>query len=98
MLSNTLRLGFCYLKILHILHLHYHPKIIEHILKNKQQNKCVCIHEVIPFINRNENEDENDKHIKVLLIKTRVFQKALFCTLVSNTNLVLNVLQIAAAV
>ena len=28
MLSNTLRLNFCYLKIVHILHLRYHPKII----------------------------------------------------------------------
>ena len=42
MLSNTLRLNFCYLKIIHILH----PKIIGNILKNKQ-NKCVCIHEII---------------------------------------------------
>ena len=32
-LSNTLRLNFCYLKTFHILHPHYHPKIIGHILK-----------------------------------------------------------------
>ena len=30
---------------IHILHPRYHPKIIGHILKNKQ--KCVCIHEII---------------------------------------------------
>ena len=58
MLSNTLRLDFCYLmKIIHILNPPYHPKIIGHILKNKQKNKCVCIH----TINHNENEDENEK-------------------------------------
>ena len=28
----------------------YHPKIIEHILKNKQKNKCFCIHEIIRLI------------------------------------------------
>ena len=48
MLSNTLRLNFCYLKIIHILHPPY-PKIIGHILKNKQKNKCVY-HEIIQFI------------------------------------------------
>ena len=42
MLSNTLRMNFCYLKIIHILH----PKIIGNILKNKQNN-CVCIHEIM---------------------------------------------------
>ena len=39
MLSNTLRLNFCYLKIIHILHPRYHPKIIAYILKNKQKKK-----------------------------------------------------------
>ena len=47
MLSDNLRLNFFYLKMIHILHPHYHPKIIEHILKNKQKNKCVFIHEII---------------------------------------------------
>ena len=50
MLSNTLRLNFYYLKIIHILHPRYHPKIIGHILKNKQKNKCVCIHEIMRLI------------------------------------------------
>ena len=35
----TLRLNFCYLKIIHILHPRYHPEIIGHILKNKQNNR-----------------------------------------------------------
>ena len=47
MLSNTQRLNFCYLKIIHIVRQHYHPKVTEHILKNKQKGKCVYIHEII---------------------------------------------------
>ena len=50
MLSSTLRLSFCYLKIIHIIHPRYQPKIIGYILKNKQKNKCFCIHEIIPLI------------------------------------------------
>ena len=50
MLSNTRRLNFCYLKIIHIFHPHYHPKIVGHILKNKQKNKHVCFHEIIRLI------------------------------------------------
>ena len=50
MLSNTLRVNFCYLKTIHILHPLYHPKIIGHILKNKQKKKCVCIDDIIRFI------------------------------------------------
>ena len=46
MLSNNLRLNVSYLKITHILHPRYHPKIIGHILKNK----CVCIHRIIRLI------------------------------------------------
>ena len=37
--TNTLKLNFGYLKIIHILHPRYHPKIIGHILKNKQKSK-----------------------------------------------------------
>ena len=48
--GNFLRLNFCYLKIIHILHLRYHPKITEHILKNNQKNKRVCVHEIILLI------------------------------------------------
>ena len=47
MLSNTLKLNISYLKIIHILHPHYHPKIIVYILKNKPKKNYVC-----------DNEDE----------------------------------------
>ena len=36
-LSNTLRLKFCYLKIIRFIHPRYHPKIIGDILKNLQK-------------------------------------------------------------
>ena len=49
-LSNTLTLNFCYLKITHILHPRYSVKIIGRILKNKRKNKSVCIHEIIQFV------------------------------------------------
>ena len=47
MISKSFRLKFGYLEIIHILHPRYHPKIIVHILKNKQKNKPVCIHDII---------------------------------------------------
>ena len=52
MLNNTLRLSFWYLKIIQTLHPPYHPKIIwlQHILKNKQKENCICIHEIIRLI------------------------------------------------
>ena len=50
MLSNTLRLNFSYLIIIHILHPHYHRNIIGHILKNKQKSKCVFILETTQII------------------------------------------------
>ena len=46
MLSNNLRLKFCYLKIIHILNQRYHPKVRGHILKSKRKSKCVCIPEI----------------------------------------------------
>ena len=49
MLSNTLRLNFYYLEI-QVIHSRYHPKKLGHILKNKQKNKCVCIHEIVRLI------------------------------------------------
>ena len=52
MLSNTLKLNFCYLKIIHTFYPRYNPKIKSHILKNKQNSDTV---------NHNENEDENLK-------------------------------------
>ena len=42
----TLRLNFCYLKIIHILY----SKIIGRILKNKQKNKFVFAHEITRLI------------------------------------------------
>ena len=50
MLSNTLRLNLCYLKIIHILHPRYHPKVIWPILENVQNSKCVCFNEAISLI------------------------------------------------
>ena len=61
MLSYTLRLNFCYLKIIHIPHTSHNPKTIRHILKNKQKNKSVCFQEIVRLIN--ENGDENEKQI-----------------------------------
>ena len=63
MLSNTLRLNFCYLKFIHILHPRYHPKAIGHILKNKHNNKYVCIHEIIrSIIMKMKMKMENRSH------------------------------------
>ena len=45
-----MRLNFCYLKIILFLHSRDHPKIIGHILKDKQNKKCVYIHEIIRLI------------------------------------------------
>ena len=42
-LSNTLRLNFCYLRIICFFHACYHPKIIGHILKNVQKRKCIYL-------------------------------------------------------
>ena len=49
MLSKFLRLNFFYLKIFHVIHPRYHPKIIVHILKNMEKNKYVS-----------KDEDGND--------------------------------------
>ena len=50
MLSNTLRLNFCYLKIIRMPDPRYHSKIIGHILKNKQKNKSADALEIIRLI------------------------------------------------
>ena len=50
MLSNALRLNFSYLEIIHSLHPRYYPKIIRHVLKKKQKNKPVFIHEITRLI------------------------------------------------
>ena len=50
MLPNTLRVNFWHPKIIDILHPHYHLTITGHILKNKQESKHVCIHEIMQLI------------------------------------------------
>ena len=41
MLSSARRLKFSFLKIIHILHSRYHPKIIGHILKKAKKQACL---------------------------------------------------------
>ena len=62
MLSNTLMLNFFNLEVIYILQPCYYPKIIGHILKNKQRNN-MCLYSGDYMINHNENEDENEKYI-----------------------------------
>ena len=50
MLSKTLRLNFCYLKIIHSLHASYYPKEIGDVQKNKQENKFFCIRDIIRLV------------------------------------------------
>ena len=50
MLSNTLKLNFTYLTIIHILHPGYHLKIMGQTLKNKQKSKRVFIYEVTGLV------------------------------------------------
>ena len=50
MLSNTPKLNFSYLTIIHILHLRYCSKIMGHILKTKQKSKHVFFHETTQII------------------------------------------------
>ena len=62
MLSNTLRLNFCYLKIIRFFfHSGYYPKIIRDILKNVQKITSVYMFKQYYMINYNENEAENEK-------------------------------------
>ena len=60
MLSNTLRLEFCCLSIIHVLHPHYCLKVIGHTLK-KQAKEQVCLYLWDYTINHNENEEEKEK-------------------------------------
>ena len=59
MQSNTLRVNFFYLKIIHILHPSYHPKIKGHIIKNNQIINVSVFMRLC--VNHNENEDKNEK-------------------------------------
>ena len=58
MLSNTLRENFCYLKIIHILRPHYHPKTIGYKISKRSVSFLMKYK-----INDNENGDENEKQI-----------------------------------
>ena len=62
MLSNTLRLNFCYLKIIRILHLGCHPKTTGYFLKNRQKNKFVCVHEIRLIIMKMKMKMQNRSH------------------------------------
>ena len=48
------------MKIIQILHLRYHPRIIGYILK-KQAKEQVCLYSWDYTIDHNENEDGNEK-------------------------------------
>ena len=50
MLSCTPSLSFSYSAIIYIHHPYYHPKIKGHILKDRQESRCVFIHEIIHLI------------------------------------------------
>ena len=58
--NQTLRLNFCCLKVIDILHPHY-PRI-GYILKNKQKNKCACIHKTILIIMKMNLKMKNKLH------------------------------------
>ena len=73
--GNTLRLNFCFLKIIHILHPRFHPKT----RKNTQKNKCVCAHKIRRLIimkmkmknrTRSAHEHKYSKYKKVHSIIT----------------------------
>ena len=59
LLSNTLSLNFCYLKIIHILYPSYRLKIIKYIIK-KDKRTSVSVFTRL-HVNPNVNEDENEK-------------------------------------
>ena len=50
LLSNILRLNFCYFKVIHILHPSYYPSVIGRILKNKQGENLIYIHRIMRLI------------------------------------------------
>ena len=60
MLSKTLRLNFCYLKNISIIHPRYYPKITGKFLKIKPKS-FFSVSSLGYMINHNENEDGNEK-------------------------------------
>ena len=69
MLSNTLKLNFSHLTIIHIFHTGYHPKIIRDIIRNKPK-KRLPIYLCTYATNHNENEDETEKGDHIDTAKT----------------------------
>ena len=59
MLSNTLRLNFCYLKMIRFFHTCYHQEIIGDILKMYKKQERLFKRGYM--INDNENEAKNEK-------------------------------------
>ena len=63
-LNNTLKLNCWQLEINRfLLHLRYQPRMIWHILKNKQKNKCVYIHKVMRLMIMKMNMKMKKDHI-----------------------------------
>ena len=48
--NAKLRLNFCYLKVIHILHPRYHSKITGYILKSKRKSNYVWARQIIRLI------------------------------------------------
>ena len=56
--------NFCYLKIIHILYPHYHPKILGHTLKKKNKSVNGCIYEIIRvFMTKMKMKMKNRSHM-----------------------------------
>ena len=94
MLSNTVRLNFCYLKVIHILHQRYHQKVMAvHILKTNQENKAVCIHRImrliiIKMVMKMKNRTQRcDINIEIYLARVNIKSVSICCCLhvLSNT-------------
>ena len=62
MLSNPPKLNFSYLAGIQILYPSYHPKIIEHILKQKQKSKRVFIQEITRNLMKMKIKTKNRSH------------------------------------
>ena len=76
--TKTLRVNFSYMKAIHIIHLHYHPKIRGYLLKNKQKTKRVLTHEITRLIiMKMKMKTKNSSHrydIKGPTITHKIFQ------------------------
>ena len=77
-----MRLNVGYLKIINILHPYYRPEIRGYILRNKQNNKCVYINEIVRLIivkmkmkmkNRSRRYDINNPRSRNIVNTRSVF-------------------------